>query len=263
VLFSRLGSPDRTARNRFIRRFEPLFPTNNYEVNADLCQLLVYLETPGIAEKALKLVAQAPSQEEQMEYIKSLRNLETGWTPQARREYFSWFQKAANYKGGQRFQQYVSQLKQEAVATLNAKEKEELKPLLAAKTVAPEVVAKPRPLVKQWTLAELAPVVEQVAAERAGRLKASTHRFGLFLDEYGYQTRPPDKTAGVSPATQDRWLQMAAYRAWRDPRVRLLTQYQWFDEPLRRADNPFAGWQSGLRFFNGKPKPALPGNQRR
>ena len=50
---------------------------------------------------------------------------------------------------------------------------------------------------------------------------------------------------------------MAAYRAWRDPRVRLLTQYQWFDEPLRRADNPFAGWQSGLRFFNGKPKPAL------
>ena len=93
--------------------------------------------------------------------------------------------------------------------------------------------------------------------QRAGRLKASTHRFGLFLDEYGYQTRPPDKTAGVSLATQDRWLQMAAYRAWRDPRVRLLTQYQWFDEPLRRADNPFAGWQSGLRFFNGKPKPAL------
>jgi hypothetical protein len=93
--------------------------------------------------------------------------------------------------------------------------------------------------------------------QRAGRLKASTRRFGLFLDEYGYQTRPPDKTAGVSLATQDRWLQKADYRAWRDKRVRLLTQYQWFDEPLRRAGNPFAGWQSGLRFFNGKPKPAL------
>jgi hypothetical protein len=93
--------------------------------------------------------------------------------------------------------------------------------------------------------------------QRGGRLKASTHRFGLFLDEYGYQTRPPDKTAGVSLATQDRWLQMAAYEAWRDPRVRLLTQYQWLDEPLRRAGSPFAGWQSGLRFVNGKPKPAL------
>ena len=39
--------------------------------------------------------------------------------------------------------------------------------------------------------------------------------------------------------------------------MRLLTQYQWFDEPLLRAGNPFAGWQSGLRFVDGRPKPAL------
>jgi hypothetical protein len=93
--------------------------------------------------------------------------------------------------------------------------------------------------------------------QRGGRLRATTRRFGLYLDEYGYQTRPPDRTAGVSLATQDRWLQAAAYRAWRDPRVRVLTQYQWFDEPLRQAGGPFAGWQSGLRFVNGRPKPAL------
>ena len=58
--------------------------------------------------------------------------------------------------------------------------------------------------------------------QRGGRLRPTTRRFNLFLDEYGYQTRPPDRTAGVSLATQDRWLQRAAYRAWRDPRVRLL-----------------------------------------
>jgi hypothetical protein len=90
--------------------------------------------------------------------------------------------------------------------------------------------------------------------QRGGRLLATTPRLGLYLDEYGYQTRPPDRTAGVSLATQDRWLQRAAYRAWRDPRVKLLVQYQWLDEPLRP---PFAGWQSGLRFVTGKPKPAL------
>ena len=39
--------------------------------------------------------------------------------------------------------------------------------------------------------------------------------------------------------------------------MKLLTQYQWFDEPLRRAGTAFAGWQSGLRFLSGKPKPAL------
>jgi hypothetical protein len=93
--------------------------------------------------------------------------------------------------------------------------------------------------------------------QRARRLRSTTRRIGLFLDEYGYQTRPPDRTAGVSLTTQDRWLQIAAYRAWRDPRVRVLTQYQWYDEPLRRAGSPFAGWQSGLRFVGGRAKPAL------
>ena len=39
--------------------------------------------------------------------------------------------------------------------------------------------------------------------------------------------------------------------------MRLLTQYQWYDEPLRQAGGAFAGWQSGLRFLGGKPKPAL------
>jgi len=166
VLFNRLGGPDRAARNRFIRRFEPLFPAKSYEVNADLCQLLVYLEAPGVADKALKLMALAPSQEEQMEYVKSLRNLETGWTPAQRQQFFTWFQKAGSYKGGQRFQQYVGELKRDAVANLTGKEKEELKAVLAAKTVAPEAAAKPRPLVKQWTLTELAPIVEQGLTKR-------------------------------------------------------------------------------------------------
>ncbi|MDT7582201.1 MAG: hypothetical protein QOK35_3466 [Pseudonocardiales bacterium] len=93
--------------------------------------------------------------------------------------------------------------------------------------------------------------------QRAGRLHPTTRRFDLYLDEYGYQTRPPDRTAGVSLGTQDVWLQKAAYRAWRDPRVKLLTQYQWYDEPLRRAGSNYAGWQSGLRFVGGKAKPAL------
>src|SRR5262249_468087 len=78
IVFTRLGSPDRVMGNRLIKRFDPVFPTKNYEVNADLCQLLVYLEAPGVAAKALKLMATAPSQEEQIDYAKSLARLETG-----------------------------------------------------------------------------------------------------------------------------------------------------------------------------------------
>jgi uncharacterized protein (DUF1684 family) len=57
-----------------------------------------------------------------------------------------------------------------------------------------------------------------------------------------------------------RFLQQAAYIAWKTPRVRSLVHYQWIDEPVRyRAPGKlaYAGWQSGLHFVNGRPKPAM------
>jgi hypothetical protein len=97
------------------------------------------------------------------------------------------------------------------------------------------------------------------AIQRAGGLRNTrgrTRRFDLFFTEYGYQTRPPDRRVGVRPADQARWLQQAAYLAWRAPRVRNLTQYVWRDERVGRNG---AGWQSGLLFRDERPKPALRG----
>ncbi len=166
VTFSRMKKPDDAGRAAFLKRFEPLFPTKNYEVNADLCQLLVYLEAPSVAGKALQLIAKAPSQEEQIDYVRALRNLKTGWTMPERKEFFEWFGKAAGYKGGQRFQAYVTEMKTTAMNTLTAEEKGALKTVLEMKKAAPETVYKARPIVKQWTLAELAPVVEKGLVKR-------------------------------------------------------------------------------------------------
>lgn len=80
-------------------------------------------------------------------------------------------------------------------------------------------------------------------------------KLGLWLDEFGYQTRPPDRISGVPLGTQDRWDQEGAYLAWRDHRVRLLTQYLWYDEP--KVNGGYANWQSGLRYASGGAKPSL------
>jgi hypothetical protein len=80
-------------------------------------------------------------------------------------------------------------------------------------------------------------------------------RMGIYVDEYGYQTNPPDRTSGVSPRKQDQWLQRGAYLAWRDHRIKLFTQYLWFDEP--KAHGSYSNWQSGVRYANGKAKPSL------
>ena len=101
------------------------------------------------------------------------------------------------------------------------------------------------------SLGRLEHVVDRL--RHAGRLRIGS---GLWLDEYGYQTNPPDRYLGVSPSRQDSWLQEGAYRAWRDPRVKLLTQYVWTDEPATRR-TAYSGWQSGLRYAGGRAKPAL------
>jgi hypothetical protein len=97
------------------------------------------------------------------------------------------------------------------------------------------------------------------AIQRAGGLRNTlgrTRHFDLYLTEYGYQTSPPDRFTGVRPELHAKWLQQGGYLAWRDPRVRNLTQYVWRDERLGRNG---AGWQSGLRFADDRPKPALRG----
>jgi putative heme-binding domain-containing protein len=162
VLFVRTGRPDESARQRLAARLDPQYPARDRYVNAELCQLLVYLEAPGVAGKTLKLLAAAPTQEEQMEYAKSLRVLKTGWTPEQRKEYFSWFLKASSFKGGNSFTGFMNHIKRDAVATLTPEEKAELKPVLeASPEVVPVVKAKPRPFVKEWKVDELVPVVEK------------------------------------------------------------------------------------------------------
>jgi len=92
--------------------------------------------------------------------------------------------------------------------------------------------------------------------QAAGRLVGTTTPLNLWLDEYGYQTRPPDRLRGIPFGRQDRFLQQAAYVAWRNPRVQLLTQYLWVDEKVGPPPR-YTGWQSGLFTVEGLAKPSL------
>ena len=162
VLFNRFGHPSEEERKLVLDKLNSQFPTGDRLVNGDLCQLLVYLEAPEIASRTLKLLATAPTQEEQIEYAKALRVLKTGWTPELRKEYFSWFLKAGTFKGGMSFEGFMNNIKNDAVALLSDREKASLKPILEAKPAeSPLAVSKPRPLVKKWTLNELVPLVER------------------------------------------------------------------------------------------------------
>jgi hypothetical protein len=75
-------------------------------------------------------------------------------------------------------------------------------------------------------------------------------RARIWLTEYGYQTNPPDKLLGVSPALQARYASEAAYVAYHEPRVDMLIQFLYRDEPT------LARFQSGLVTLQNAEKPS-------
>jgi hypothetical protein len=84
-------------------------------------------------------------------------------------------------------------------------------------------------------------------AVRLGRLRAG---LPIYYTEFAFQTDPPDDILGVSLGLQAQYLAESLYKTYRDPRVRGLSQY------LLRDDPGLQGFQSGLRFVDGRPKPS-------
>jgi hypothetical protein len=83
----------------------------------------------------------------------------------------------------------------------------------------------------------------------------------IYITEYGYQTNPPDPRQVVTPAEQAAYLNQADYMAWRDPRVRSVSQFLLYDS-APNATVPKASldywdtFQTGLLYLNGRQKPA-------
>ena len=157
IAFNRLGPPTVPMQQQLIAKFDSLLPSGNPFLNAELGQLLVYLQGPTAAPKLVALLESAPTQEEQIEYARSLRMLKAGWTPELRQKYFQWFVKAAGYRGGASFSLFVQNIKNDAVALLTPAEVAALKPILDAQPPQniTQAVAPPRPFVKEWKLDEL------------------------------------------------------------------------------------------------------------
>ncbi|HEX3450641.1 MAG TPA: c-type cytochrome, partial [Isosphaeraceae bacterium] len=197
VVLNRYGRPDESRQKKLIDRFDPYYPSRDRELNAELSQLLIYLEAPDAAAKTVALLEQAPTQEEQIHYAQALRSLKGGWTPATRKAYFSWFVKASQYKGGNSLRGFMANMKRSAVANLSEADKAELKPILDAKpaSVASTSALPDHPFVKEWTMDELVPAVGGGLTDRdydRGRaLFASTKCFACH--------RCNDEGGGVGP----------------------------------------------------------------
>ena len=101
------------------------------------------------------------------------------------------------------------------------------------------------------TIGTLSRVTHVVDRLRARHRLAGPSRLPLWLTEFGVQTDPPDFLFGAPIRRVPAYLGMSERIAMRNRRVYSYSQYPLVD------DRTTSGFQSGLRFANGKTKPGI------
>jgi len=213
ITLNRFGLPDDATVAALIKKLDAVFPAPSFDLNWLLCETLVFLQSPSAASKGMQLIADAPTQEEQIEYARSLRMLKTGWTKELRTAQFEWFLKAANYRGGASFEKFIEFIRTDAEATLTDAERKDLAELLAKKPEKKSVLenlsavfAGRKPT--QWQLDELSSAAQtglkQRNFENGRKMFAATgcfncHRFA----NSGGMTGPDLSAAGRRYSSHD------------------------------------------------------------
>lgn len=188
VSVARHGVPAGDIAKQVIDDAAPLYPAASQPVNRELCQVLIALNAPNAVEKTIALLKAAPTQEEQVTYAVSLRNVKTGWTRELRREYLSWwntpnstehpaqvnqwFEDAGiRFNNGASFANFMAHAHEEVKFTMTPEEIIALSDVLAeydqlhpAKQAY--VPGPPRDLVKEWVTADLQPLLGKVGSGR-------------------------------------------------------------------------------------------------
>lgn len=95
------------------------------------------------------------------------------------------------------------------------------------------------------------------ALDRAARAGAISPRLPLYLTEFGIQSTP-DTLFGVSLSQQNEYRAISERIARENARVVAFSQYLLRDDD-NTPDGRHGGFETGLRFANGKAKPSLAG----
>jgi len=145
LCFIRMGKPDEASAREVISAISPLYPARTDALNRELVDMLVYLGSADVVAKTVPLLSQeAVGQEEiefddallkrsgrygnsflnqkannpqrqQIHYAFALKNVSNGWTPALRKQFFNWFAKARNFKGGASFGGFIENFRKESL----------------------------------------------------------------------------------------------------------------------------------------------------
>ncbi len=180
----RRGPATDAQRALVAERLLPLFPSGDERVDADLAELLAYVDAPGFLDKAVPQLspmrpspappwAEVATRNEsfggviqnmlaamppvgQLAIANALRTIPHGWTLEQRRALFTFLAAARTRRGGSSYDGYVKKMIDAAWATCTPAEQDELAEIVGmAKADAPKFRAQPpKGPGRAWTVAE-------------------------------------------------------------------------------------------------------------
>lgn len=215
LALTRLGQPSESQRAALIKRFDALYPSDSNEINSELVQLLVFLDSPSVVQKTLNLIDSLGEEPipgwgylverhkgyggtvgkllENMPPVRAihyafvLRNQKTGWSLDNRRKYLQFLIDAAKFPGGNSYAKFISQFRDDALATYSPAEKVLVDDLAGVSLLAkPPKVDPPQGPGRKWTRAEALPFVQNLKKRNHARGRnlfhatqcAKCHRLG-------------------------------------------------------------------------------------
>ncbi|MDG1893658.1 MAG: c-type cytochrome [Fuerstiella sp.] len=195
LVFLRLGDPGETVNAEFVGRLDSSFPSGDRELDRELCQLLVYLQSPTVVEKTVELMNQEPQRQDidmtdllarnagygkaihamianqpdgnQVWYAFCLRVAKVGWSAESRADYFGWFAKAQKWSGGNSFVKFLQNISDEAYATTSENERVMMEAMGARTPFTVPELPKPAGPGKDWTLAEVRTLAQAGLKDRS------------------------------------------------------------------------------------------------
>ncbi len=179
-------SPER--RRQVLDLLEGFYPTDVYPLDAEVVQLLVFLESPVVVQRTLDLIERLGPEDipdwghlvsrnegyggtvgmmlENMPPVRGihfafvLRNVKSPWTLEQRRRYFSFFPEAAKHPGGASYVKFLEQFREDALLTCSDTEKIAIEDLISRSLVADPIESTPpEGPGRKWTTSEAVAVL--------------------------------------------------------------------------------------------------------
>ncbi|MCA9116526.1 MAG: c-type cytochrome [Planctomycetaceae bacterium] len=184
LAFVRQGAPDQQYAAELARKLDAFYPAKSDDLNRELSRVLVYLNSPTVITKTLKLMEQPYERStdelsellarnpgyggtiakylanqpelQNIHYALMLRNLKYGWTLEQRKQFVQWIEKAKGWSGGASYTGFLDNIRTEALANATEAELKAIESsVVTYRPPSLDELPKPKGPGRDWTVAEL------------------------------------------------------------------------------------------------------------